>query len=303
MTSSRLRFNGVALLAVAALILTGCSTQAGSTSDGNASAGAVNKDAPYYSLLPQKTKDAGKIINASDMTFPPFESFAEDGKTIQGVDYDLSMLISKKLGVPIEWQSATTEASLVGLDSGRYDVVIAAMNLTKTREQKDDFVNYMKSSTSFIVADKNVNKVKSLYDLCGQSIMGARGTAQVLLAEQQSTACTTKGMPAIAVSSVDTDAAALLQVRTGAVFASVANTAIAKLAITKAGEGMTVVPGITVGNSNYGIMFSKDATKLRDAFQKALQSVMDSGEYQKALDKWKMSDFALTKATINGATW
>ena len=45
--------------------------------------------------------------------------------------------------------------------------------------------------------------------------------------------------------------------------------------------------------------FAKNRAGLRDGMQKALQSMLDDGTYQKVLDKWGMAGGTLPKITIN----
>lgn len=57
-----------------------------------------------------------------DASYPPFEAFDADNKTIIGFDADLSDAIAAKLGVKAEHVNAGFDSILVGLAAGKYDI-------------------------------------------------------------------------------------------------------------------------------------------------------------------------------------
>ena len=62
------------------------------------------------------------------------------------------------------------------------------------------------------------------------------------------------------------------------------------------------VTGSQIEAGPYGIGISKQSTQLRDALQAAVNAIIKNGEYQKILQKWNVTDGAVTEAKINGGS-
>jgi ABC-type amino acid transport substrate-binding protein len=69
-------------------------------------------------VVPDAVKAKGSISFAMDASYPPFEAFDTDNKTIIGFDADLSDAIAAKLGVKAEHVNAGFDSILVGLAAG-----------------------------------------------------------------------------------------------------------------------------------------------------------------------------------------
>jgi polar amino acid transport system substrate-binding protein len=85
----------LALACSGALVVAGCGADDG---DSSSKTSQENK-APLFNELPKDIQDAGKIVIGSSIDYPPFEYYAEDGKTLQGFEPELAAELEKKLGV------------------------------------------------------------------------------------------------------------------------------------------------------------------------------------------------------------
>src|SRR5207302_4249035 len=99
---------------------------------------------------------------------------------IQGVDYDLAKALGDKLGVKITFINDTDFAGIIGaLQSGRFDIIMSAMNDTVERRGKGvDFIDYFSAGSSVLVRKGNPDKVNGLDGLCGQTVAGPQGPDQ-----------------------------------------------------------------------------------------------------------------------------
>ena len=296
LTASRLL---TAVTAAAALTLSGCGGSSGednpTVSQPSSSTSSSLKD-----LLPQAVRDAGVLKVGSDVAYAPIESFDKDGKTIIGVDPDIAAALSTQLGVKLELQNGTFDGLITSLRSKRIDLIMSAMSDTPERQKQIDFVDYFTAGTSILVKKGNPEKIQSLDDFCGKTIALQRGTTQDDVATAQQAKCKTAGKE-LKVLKFDRDTEALLQVKQGRAAADMNDFPVAAYnAQTSGGGNDFEVVGEQIEAGPYGIGVRKEDTAIRDALQKALQAIIDSGDYAKILEKWNVKAGAVTSATVNG---
>lgn len=80
------------------------------------------------------TQEAGKLKIAMEIGYPPFEYYAEDGKTPAGFDVELGKEIAKRLGLEAEFLDVAWDGIFAGLTTDRYDVVMSAATITPERQ-------------------------------------------------------------------------------------------------------------------------------------------------------------------------
>jgi polar amino acid transport system substrate-binding protein len=253
--------------------------------------------APLANLLPQEIRDKGTLNVGSDVAYPPVESFDTDGKTVIGIDPDLAKEIGDLLGVKLAFHNATFNGLIPSLTSKRIDLIMSAMSDNKKRQASVDFVDYFVVGTSIIVKKGNPQSISTLDDLCGKTIAIQEGTTQDDVAEAQKKKC---GANKLTVLKFPTDPEALLQVKQGRAAADMNDFPVAKDIVKKTGDYEVVGEQIEAGP--YGIAVRKTDTQLRDAIQKAVQTLIDNGTYKRILEKYDVLDGAVTQATFNGGT-
>ncbi|MDP9182421.1 MAG: ABC transporter substrate-binding protein [Actinomycetota bacterium] len=249
------------------------------------------------SLLPQAIRDKGTLDVGSDIAYPPVESFGTDGKTAIGLDPDLAKEIGDLLGVKLVFHNGTFNGLIPSLTSKRIDLIMSAMSDSKKRQQSVDFVDYFVVGTSIIVKKGNPEGITTLDDLCGKTIAIQQGTTQDDVAEAQKAKC---GANKLSILKFPTDPEALLQVKQGRAVADMNDFPVAKDVVKKTGDYEVVGEQIEAGP--YGIAVRKTDTQLRDALRKAVQMLIDNGTYQRILEKYDVTDGAVTEAKINGGT-
>lgn len=284
-----------AVVAAMALAVTGCS----SSSTNNT--GGAGSSAPLFGQLPQAIQQAGTISVGSSIDYPPFESYAADGKTLQGFEPELAAELEKKLGVKFQWNNANFDTLFTALRGGRYNIVYGAVNDTAEREKTFDFVDYLQSSQAFVVGKGNPQGIKTVEDLCGKAIAAVRGGVQEQFLHAQSDTCTSQGKGAIDVLTFDGNSGEQLAVKQGRAAALLENYPTAVAFGKDPGGDLELVPNLKVATSFYGMVVNKSDTQLRDALQKAWQAIIEDGTYQSVLTKWGLTDIAVKDATINAA--
>ena len=251
-------------------------------------------------LLPKPVRDAGTLRVGSQQTFPPVE-FRQDGKAEPvGVSVDLLNEIGKRLGLTITFVHGEYAALIPGLEAGRFDIASGGISDTEEREQKVDFVNYMMSGGSILVRAADADKYASIADFCGKSVATLLGSRVIMAAvEKASEACVAGGKQPITANQLPAAPDARMQLDLGRVdgylgdfpaLVFMKSQVQGKYAI--AGGNYILTPYVT----SWG--FPKNST-LKDAVQKATQSMLADGTYKTILSKWEMEGAALPEITVN----
>jgi polar amino acid transport system substrate-binding protein len=300
--SSRRPSAVTAVVAVSLLALAGCGSGYSSSGGAGASSSAAQgSSAPLFDQLPQKYQQSKKIVVGSDIAYAPMEYYDTDGTTVLGLDKDLSDALGKQLGVSFEWNNATFDGLITQLKSNRIDVAISGMSDTPERQKEVDFVDYYQAGAMMLVKKGNPDGLKTIADLCGQTVAVQRGTTQEGYAQEQSKKCEGEGKKPIDLLSFDRETEAMLQVKSGRAVSGMQDYPVAAYNSRTSGGGKDFeVVGDQIQAGPLGIAVSKDNTELRDALQKAVQAVIDDGTYEKLLKKYDVPLGAVDKATVNG---
>jgi polar amino acid transport system substrate-binding protein len=280
--------------ALGILVLTGCGSSG--TAEGSDES---DTSAPLFEELPEEIQDAGTINIGSSIDYPPFESYAEDGKTLQGFEVELADELEKHLGVTFTWNNASFDTLLPALTSDRYDIVYGAVNDTEEREQDFDFVYYLQSSQGFVVAKGNPEGIQTIEDLCGKSIAAVRGGIQAQYLEEKAKECADAGEEKLTVLTFAGNAEEQLAVKQGKAAAMLENYPTAAVFAEESNGELELVDGLQVEQQFFGMVLPKDSTELRDALVKAWQAIIDDGSYADVLEKWNLSGIAISEAGVN----
>jgi polar amino acid transport system substrate-binding protein len=287
-----------ALVAGLALLLAACG---GGNDEGGSSGGGGGGLTDIGKKLPSTIQQSKEIKVGSDIAYAPVEFYKEGTQEVQGIDYDLAQALGQKLGVKFTFANTTFDGIIPALKAKRFDIIMSAMSDTPERQKQIDFIDYFKAGTSILVKKGNPQGIKSLDDLCGKTIALQKGTTQEEVATDQQAKCASAGKPKINVLTYDKDTDAQLQLRSGRSVADMNDFPVAAYAAQTVGGGNDFeVVGEQIGAGPYGIGVRKDDTQLRDALQEALKAIIADGTYTQVLQKWNVSQGALTTAAING---
>ena len=123
-----------------------------------------------HDKLPAAVQKSGVLRDVVNGSFPPYSIVTPD-KKVAGAVMDFSKALSEILGVKIEHTSVPSlSGTLIGLQSGRYDVSLGPIGDYPNREAKNDFVDYVQEYVVFAVKKGNPLKINGLEDTCGHRI-------------------------------------------------------------------------------------------------------------------------------------
>jgi polar amino acid transport system substrate-binding protein len=306
-TLTRRSAAAVAVLASAALVVSGCgggSSGGGGNSGGGNAAGSSSASLPSESAdqslasqVPGSIKSDGVITVGSDTTYAPSEFIAADGSTIEGFDVDLFKLVAQKLGLKAQFQTASFDSIITGVGSGKYEIGVSSFTINSDREAQVNMVSYYNAGTQWATKKGNPKNVQP-DSACGKNIAVQKSTVQVDDITARSKKCTDAGKPAINIDQYDAQSDATAAIVSGKDDAGLADSPVMAYAVKQTG-GQLQLLGDIYDSAPYGYAIKKDETKFADAVSKAVQAVIDDGNYKKVLDKWGVSAGAIQTSQVN----
>lgn len=294
-----------ATAAAATLLTAACGSSGAKKSDpsptttANSGPATTTGAVPLHSMLPAALAAKGNLDVASDIEYPPFESFAADNTTVQGIDRDLADAFEKQLGVKLVFHNTPFDSIIPGLVAGRYDMAMSAMSDTLTRQKQVDFVDYFQAGGGVMLPKANPHHVSGLADLCGLKVAIDKGTTEVQDGQAQSAKCQAAGKPAMNIAIYPGQNQMVLALQSGRADAALLDST-AGAYVAKQTGAFKMLPPYQAGS--FGIVFPKGATQLEKAFAAALAALAKDGTYQKILAKYGEDAGARTTFPINGVT-
>lgn len=226
-------------------------------------------------LLAQ-VKSRGVLRVANPQTSPPY-SFRDEKNEVAGFDVDLANDLIKRLGIPrLEFIQGTFATFIPGLQSDKWDVVIAGQAITAERKLQVDFsLPYRVSSVTIFVPQGNTT-IKSLDDLKGKRIAVPAGASDVKTAE---------GVPGAEVKTYENATLALTDVGLGRADAYLGSRFVGLYLAQKNGIKVQAAPA-ALGLEENAISFKKGETSLQTAIDKALRAMAADGTLTTISKKW-----------------
>ena len=257
--------------------------------------------------MPAKYKSASVKVG-SDAPYPPWEMFVGDSTNqFTGFDYDLAQAMGAKLGVKFEFTAMKFDSLLVAIGAGNIDIIMSSMYDDMTRQKQADFIDYAKDGTALLVAKGNPEKIAGWVDLSGKAVGAEKGTTQAAALAALNVYLKGQGKPEVTISEYPDQPAAILAIKSGNVVADLtdASTGAYVAQTTDNGASLELVvdpnppAGLGFELKIDGIAIAKTNTGLRDAIQKALQSLMDDGTYKTIIDHYGLQPYP--QADVNAS--
>ena len=287
------------LVLAVALVMAGCGddgTGGGSTETTAGAAPAV--DEALAAKVPAEIKSDGKILIGTDSSYPPNEFLDTDGKTVIGFDVDLFDAVAAKLGLKTEWQSATFDAIIPGVQSGKYEMGISSFTINDERKQQVNMVSYFSAGTQWGTKKGNPTGVQP-DDACGKKVAVQTNTVQDTEdLPKRDQACKSAGKPAITVDRYQRQDQATASVVSGKDDAMLADSPVLAYAV-KQTNGQLELLGDIYDSAPYGYVIDKDQTEFAQAVADAVKALVTDGTYKTILDKWGVQAGAIDSPAVN----
>ncbi|ARF78719.1 ABC transporter substrate-binding protein [Kitasatospora aureofaciens] len=304
----------------AALVLAGCGSGAtGASADLAPAKGSTAPNGTVVNLSPQQNRVTTPKVDAiaalvpeeirkrgtlkvvdSIGTTPPLDFYADDDKTIIGVEPDIASLIGNVLGLKVEFNPVSWENIFVGLDSGKYDAGLSNITVTEERKEKYDFATYRLDVLGFEAKKGSGIKVTGPKDLAGRSVGVATGTNQEKLLIAWSEEDVRNGLKPIDIKYFS-GTEYYLALSSGRI--DVYTGPNPSLAFHAVQTGETEVVG-TYSGGGADVLGKIAATTHKDnglvkALNEALNEVIRNGTYGQVLKRWGLETEAVQTSEIN----
>ena len=269
-------------------------SESSSTATPEAQPGSVESIA---ATVPEDIRATGRLVIGVNVPYAPNE-FKDASGAIVGFDVDLMNAITRTLGLVPDYRETAFEAIIPSVRGGDFNVGMSSFTDTKEREEAVDFVTYFQAGTLWaqrpgVEIDPN--------NACGLSV----GVAYPSLQEAseipaKSGACEADGRAPIdkrVFVSQDDLTAALIN---GEVDAMSADSPVTLFAIKTSG-GALEPAGEMFDSAPYGWPVAKDSP-LAQSLLKALEHLIQTGEYKTIATMWGVEKGMILTPTINGAS-
>lgn len=222
-------------------------------------------------------KARGEVVICTDATYPPFEVKRND--QIVGFDVDVAQAIGRELGVKVRFVNLEWAGVLGSLESGKCDLVMAGVTITKERKEK----GYLFSRPYFlsgqeIVRRKGDTRIQKPDDLKDKIVSVQAETTGQFAVERL-------GVPKSHQLRFDQVADGLLDLRNGKSDATVGDLPTFK-ALLREGYPELELVGQPFVKENLGVVVWKTKPELVAAVNRALATAFVDGTYAQAYKKW-----------------
>ena len=225
------------------------------------------------------TSAASPIHFATEATYPPFEQINSQG-TITGFDIEIAQAICEQLQRPCQFSNQPWSSLLPGLKMGKFDALIASINITTKRSQQVAFTQPYYYATASLVAPIDTDITLSEEQLHHKTIGVQVSTAmheylKAYYAKQ------------VRIKSYASIADAFLDLAAGRLDAVFADTATANYWLSQHHQAYKTIGSPIHDDQFFGqgiaIAVAQDNQILLQQINEALRIVMQSEHYQNLL--------------------
>lgn len=278
----------VLLAAGMVLSVTACgasSESTASTSESTTSEASSTEEATSEAAASGEftTVTEGVLTMSTNAAFPPYEMTTDSGE-FEGIDVEIAGAIAEKLGLELQIDDMDFDASLLAVQQGKSDMVMAGVTVTEERLAVMSFTDsYANGIQSVIVTEDS--DIASIDDMEGKLIGTQAGTTGYIYCSDTPE---NGGFGEENVIAYDNGITAVQALMNGQVDCVVIDNAPAQ-EFVKANPGLKILDS-EYANEEYAIGVNKDNTALLDAINGALAELKADGTIDSIISKYISTD-------------
>jgi ABC-type amino acid transport substrate-binding protein len=217
----------------------------------------------------------GTLKVGTDATYPPFETVDPTTGQVSGFEIDLIRALAEQIPAKVEFVVVPFDGIIPGLKTGKYDLVISAMTITKERAAQILFTKPYTIAGQSIVVRAGENKVAGPADLVGKKIGCQLATTGELEA---------KKIARSQVVSFDTIGAAFRDLENGNLDGAIADTPTARIFIHD--HATLKLAGEPLTREEFGMAVRPSDRTLAEGINQALDKLRAGGEMRTIEERW-----------------
>ena len=229
------------------------------------------------------TLEKKELIIGLDDTFVPMGFKDENGELV-GFDVELAKAVCEKLGKEYEFQAIDWSMKETELNSGNIDLIWNGYSISDERKEKVEFSKAYLDNKQIIVtlADSSINKKA---DLEGKKV-GAQNQSTAVDAVKADESNIIEKFDGGDLVTFENNNDALMDLEAGRLDAIVVDEILARYYIEARGSEKYKILDENFGDEQYGVGIRKGDTEFVEAFNKALDEVIEDGTAGEISKKW-----------------
>jgi len=243
----------------------------------------------------------GKLTVVTSPYAAPLALYADDDTTLIGNEVDLAQLIADGLDLELNIQPAAWADWPLGIQSGKYDLILSNVTVTEERKELYDFASYREDLLGFYVkADSAITSIAAAPDVAGLTIIVGSGTNQEKILQAWDAENVAAGLDPVEYLYFDDTASADLALKSGRADANFGPNATSAYAAAATGE--TKLVGTVNGGWPETAPIAAATAKgngLIESVNIALNAAIEGGQYASVLERWGLTSEALDSSEIN----
>lgn len=251
--------------------------------------------------LPAEILERGYMTSVNSGSFPPY-TVVESNNQVTGATADFAQAIGEILGIEIRHASvAGLSALLSGIGAGRYEFGMGPVGDFVSRQDANDFVDWVQEFVVFAVQNGNPRGIDGLETTCGTSVAVMAGGSAERVIQAQAERCASEGGEPLEVQSYSDQPTSILAVRSRRADAFFSSQAPLTYFVQQSG-GQLELTGI--GRSNgfddlfQGAVVPKES-ELGPILLQAFETLHENGTYEAIMTRWGLENNMLETPGIN----
>ncbi|HEY6649710.1 MAG TPA: bifunctional serine/threonine-protein kinase/transporter substrate-binding domain-containing protein [Mycobacterium sp.] len=275
----------------------GGDTRPASVAESSATPAPVTGAVPEIAAtVPEDIRKSGRLVIGVNVPYAPNE-FKNSSGEIVGFDVDLMNAVAKTLGLTPDYRETAFESIMPSVSSGSFNAGMSSFTDTKEREADVDFVTYFQAGTLWAQrAGSTVDPDAACGLKIGVTYASIQETEEVPAKSDQCVAAGVSPIDKVVYTRQDDLTAALIA---GEVEAMAADSPVTGFAVKLSG-GQLAPAGEIFDTAPYGWPVAK-GSGLAESLRRALEHLMQTGEYKTIATMWGVEKGMIDKPVINGA--
>jgi ABC-type amino acid transport substrate-binding protein len=275
----------------------GGDTRPASVAESSATPAPVTGAVPEAAAtVPEDIRKSGRLVIGVNVPYAPNE-FKNSSGEIVGFDVDLMNAVAKTLGLTPDYRETAFESIMPSVSSGSFNAGMSSFTDTKEREADVDFVTYFQAGTLWAQrAGSTVDPDAACGLKIGVTYASIQETEEVPAKSDQCVAAGVSPIDKVVYTRQDDLTAALIA---GEVEAMAADSPVTGFAVKLSG-GQLAPAGEIFDTAPYGWPVAK-GSGLAESLRRALEHLMQTGEYKTIATMWGVEKGMIDKPVINGA--